>query len=440
MSCHSSPAPSSRTQTSTGRDGRPARCGSPGPGRPDGRRSCSCPRPRPPTSPCGSSLPGSARAPRRATLPHLAVAPAAGRSSLTARPCGLTRARARGIPPVRGPDARSRRGRPHGSDGRPPVPVGRRAGPPSSFGPPVALRPGAALCPGLSWAPRVRPPGSLSSSRPSRFWYAPGAPRRLAWCFQTDRTATGRTGRSWPDRDWPDRGCADPVRLDVPSPVCRRALARLDLLPDAGRPRPDGWPGRARRSGREGRWGIGRFYVGGDSRDAVAGGRTDQRRGRRHVPGGPAGSAEPARRSRRRSRSAGDEADRPRNRGRRRRKRRDPLEPELGGGLRHEKSRRRPTLPGGLPPSTIGAGGLNCRVRNGNGCFPAAMATGNRALGRLTCLRRSKTGAAPGCVTAAPERSKASTSTSRSPSPRPISTGRLNALLHLHLRPINVVV
>jgi hypothetical protein len=50
-------------------------------------------------------------------------------------------------------------------------------------------------------------------------------------------------------------------------------------------------------------------------------------------------------------------------------------------GLHPARSRRRPTLPGGLPPSTIGAGGLNCRVRNGNGCFPAAMATGNRALG-----------------------------------------------------------
>ena len=45
-----------------------------------------------------------------------------------------------------------------------------------------------------------------------------------------------------------------------------------------------------------------------------------------------------------------------------------------------EKSRRRPTLPGGYPPSTIGAGGLNCRVRNGNGCLSAAMATGNCAL------------------------------------------------------------
>jgi hypothetical protein len=49
-------------------------------------------------------------------------------------------------------------------------------------------------------------------------------------------------------------------------------------------------------------------------------------------------------------------------------------------GHRSKKSRRRPTLPGGLPPSTIGAGELNCRVRNGNGCFPAAMATGNHAL------------------------------------------------------------
>ena len=40
--------------------------------------------------------------------------------------------------------------------------------------------------------------------------------------------------------------------------------------------------------------------------------------------------------------------------------------------------RRRPTLPGTLVPSTIGAGGLNCRVQNGNGCDPAAIATENR--------------------------------------------------------------
>ncbi len=42
------------------------------------------------------------------------------------------------------------------------------------------------------------------------------------------------------------------------------------------------------------------------------------------------------------------------------------------------KIRRRPTLPGGCPPSTIGADGLNFRVRNGNGCDSIAMTTGNR--------------------------------------------------------------
>ncbi len=42
-----------------------------------------------------------------------------------------------------------------------------------------------------------------------------------------------------------------------------------------------------------------------------------------------------------------------------------------------KKFRRRPTLPGGLPPSTIGAGGLNFRVRHGNGCNSTAIATGN---------------------------------------------------------------
>ncbi len=39
--------------------------------------------------------------------------------------------------------------------------------------------------------------------------------------------------------------------------------------------------------------------------------------------------------------------------------------------------RRRPTLPGDLSPSTIGAERLNFRVRDGNGCDPLAMATGN---------------------------------------------------------------
>ncbi len=81
--------------------------------------------------------------------------------------------------------------------------------------------------------------------------------------------------------------------------------------------------------------------------------------------------------------------------GRRRRGNRNtPASPRLGGGeLRSGNSdrntkaqervlgsklipRRRPTLPRGLPRSTIGAEGLNFRVRNGNGCGPFAKITG----------------------------------------------------------------
>ncbi len=43
------------------------------------------------------------------------------------------------------------------------------------------------------------------------------------------------------------------------------------------------------------------------------------------------------------------------------------------GRPRAKHVRRRPTLPRGLPRSTIGAEGLNFRVRNGAGCFPFAM-------------------------------------------------------------------
>ena len=42
-----------------------------------------------------------------------------------------------------------------------------------------------------------------------------------------------------------------------------------------------------------------------------------------------------------------------------------------------EKSRRRPTFPPSCPGSIIGAGGLNFRVRDGNGCDPSAIVTGN---------------------------------------------------------------
>src|SRR3989442_1098488 len=41
------------------------------------------------------------------------------------------------------------------------------------------------------------------------------------------------------------------------------------------------------------------------------------------------------------------------------------------------QSRRRPTLPQGYPCSTMGPGGLNYRVRDGNGCGPSGMIAGN---------------------------------------------------------------
>src|SRR4028118_251222 len=46
------------------------------------------------------------------------------------------------------------------------------------------------------------------------------------------------------------------------------------------------------------------------------------------------------------------------------------------GRSRRITFRQRPTLPHTDACSTIGAEGLNCRVRNGNGCIPLATATG----------------------------------------------------------------
>ncbi len=68
---------------------------------------------------------------------------------------------------------------------------------------------------------------------------------------------------------------------------------------------------------------------------------------------------------------------------------------------------------GGLPLSTIGAEGLNFRVRNGNGCDPLAQVTGEIE------SRQSFVGG--------------------SQVARAISTDRLNPLRGVHLRPINLV-
>ena len=85
-----------------------------------------------------------------------------------------------------------------------------------------------------------------------------------------------------------------------------------------------------------------------------------------------------------------------------------------------------------LRRSTIGAAALNFRVRNGTGCFARAMTTkpGKRPVSVVEytgvrlwsgfCGRPAVTGSDQAC--------------------RAISTGQLSTLLHLHLRPIDVVV
>ena len=49
-------------------------------------------------------------------------------------------------------------------------------------------------------------------------------------------------------------------------------------------------------------------------------------------------------------------------------------QPPVTGGC-SVRNRQRPTLPGRIHPSTIGAAGLNFCVRNGNRCDPSAIAT-----------------------------------------------------------------
>ncbi len=91
---------------------------------------------------------------------------------------------------------------------------------------------------------------------------------------------------------------------------------------------------------------------------------------------------------------------------------------------------RRPTLPGTHVPSTIGAGGLNFCVRDGNRCDSSAMAT------RSCCQVMS---GEPKGSAATQRLHSEHEQVCTDPSPRPISTGQLNVLLRLHFRPINVV-
>ena len=119
----------------------------------------------------------------------------------------------------------------------------------------------------------------------------------------------------------------------------------------------------------------------------------------------------------------------------------------------------------GLSPSTIGAAVLNVRVRDGTGCFTCAMTTKPRKSPRR-CFCGAKKRRAGGSVFAKRMRVPARllcqptvplgatqlsmfkvcmfliclSITGSNQAYRAISTGQLNALLRLHLRPIDVVV
>jgi hypothetical protein len=92
-----------------------------------------------------------------------------------------------------------------------------------------------------------------------------------------------------------------------------------------------------------------------------------------------------------------------------------------------------------LRRSTIGAAALNGRVRDGIGCFARARAT-RPGKKRSACFLRSVLSKdVPGRKSGAAVAAGLSSSGSNQ-AYRAISTGQLNALLHLHLRPIDVVV
>ena len=130
-------------------------------------------------------------------------------------------------------------------------------------------------------------------------------------------------------------------------------------------------------------------------------------------------------------------------------KQRDPTQTKSGpaGWIRRAlPARKCPSLVSdvllshGLLRSTIGARGLNFRVRNGTGCTSPAMVADQR--GAFGCEGRASA-RCPGGRTAQrgqTEGRPTATSYVRGRRARPISTARLSASRRLHLLPINQVV
>ena len=111
---------------------------------------------------------------------------------------------------------------------------------------------------------------------------------------------------------------------------------------------------------------------------------------------------------------------------RRRRARRRRREPPGGSAASYP--------PEGLPLSTFGDGGLNCRVRDGTGCAPSSMAadptggSGRHPGGQHSAQDRSHLSDRPDSMKLGSRRA------------RPISTARLSTSPCLQLRPIQLLV
>ena len=116
----------------------------------------------------------------------------------------------------------------------------------------------------------------------------------------------------------------------------------------------------------------------------------------------------------------------------------------VSGATLFKHVRRRPTLPRGPPRSTIGAEGLNFRVRNGTGCFPFAI-TAETLLRchRPPCPQRPGPVWRPYLGNRTADASRAGCRVMRvcvCQAARPVSTGQLHPLRGFHFRPINPVV
>ena len=245
--------------------------------------------------------------------------------------------------------------------------------------------------------------GILARARGERSGLRPAAPRLIASAAsvrsRADRSGAGRRGRvvrsavsaaragrssysSRSSRPAPRR--ATPPQVEGPAESgARRRRSRLgrrssprpsrpsrpppDRPPEPRPPRPDRSPPR-----------DGEPLSAGGAMGVDPTGRASERRGDRLRSDGPTTPALVAVGHRVGYRATVEPGSGPLVGGPRRNRPQNALERGPEAPLAAFEIRRRPTLPGTLVPSTIGAGGLNCRVQNGNGCDPAAIATENR--------------------------------------------------------------